>query len=296
MIKRVCFLIVVLFLTGCQVAMTTLKGNHNAETEQLTHVQSQRELSSEEESTENMSRPSEVADASAQNPPTRLKHLSQAEQLTQNLIERGNQELSGNRLVTPEEDNTNMYFQVALGRDPGNFYAIQGISKIVDLYTEWAWQAALNRQYSQASRYLDLARSVNSEDPVLLEMSSRIKDLRERRSVSNTASNAPQNSVSNDSTSTNDSQDTKGERQTPLEEGQFRLPKDLFSRSEEDIILQIQPIIDQVSALQSSIVIYWANDKEARLLYQIINSRVTEFRVRAMTYHRADYRVELQQD
>lgn len=296
MIKRVCFLIVVLFLTGCQGAMTTQKGNHNAETEQLTHVQSQRELSSEEESTENMSRPSEVADASAQNPPTRLKHLSQAEQLTQNLIERGNQALSGNRLVTPEEDNANMYFQAALGRDPGNFYAIQGISKIVDLYTEWAWQAALNRQYSQASRYLDLARSVNSEDPVLLEMSSRIKDLREPRSVSNTASNAPQNSVSNDSTSTNDSQDTKGERQVPLEEGQFRLPKDLFSRSEEDIILQIQPIIDQVSALQSSIVIYWPNDKEARLLYQIINSRVTEFRVRAMTYHRADYRVELQQD
>lgn len=296
MIKRVCFLIVVLFLTGCQGAMTTQKGNHNAETEQLTHVQSQRELSSEEESTENMSRPGEAADASAQNPPARVKHLSQAEQLTQNLIERGNQALSGNRLVTPEEDNANMYFQAALGRDPGNFYAIQGISKIVDLYTEWAWQAALNRQYSQASRYLDLARSVNSEDPVLLEMSSRIKDLRERRSVSNTASNAPQNSVSNDSTSTNDSQDTKGERQVPLEEGQFRLPKDLFSRSEEDIILQIQPIIDQVSALQSSIVIYWPNDKEARLLYQIINSRVTEFRVRAMTYHRADYRVELQQD
>ncbi len=296
MIKRVCFLIVVLFLTGCQGAMTTLKGNHSDETEQLTHVQSQMELSNEEADQKNAPRPSQAVEVSAQNLPATVKRLSKAEQLTQNLIERGNQALSGNRLVTPEEDNANMYFQAALGRDPGNFYAIQGISKIVDLYTEWAWQAALNRQYSQAARYLDLARSVNSEDPVLLEMSSRIKDLRERRSESNSVLNSPQNSVRNSSAATNDSQDVKDESHAPLAEGQFRLPKDLFSRSEEEIILQIQPIIDQVSALQSSIVIYWPNDKEARLLYQIINSRVTEFRVRAMTFHRADYRVELHQD
>ncbi|MBU2412854.1 MAG: hypothetical protein KKB49_08570, partial [Gammaproteobacteria bacterium] len=81
-----------------------------------------------------------------------------------------------------------------------------------------------------------------------------------------------------------------------LKEGQFLLPETLFSLSEEEIIAKIQPIIDEVATADRPIAIYWPNDKEARLIYQIINSRVPEFRVRAMTYHRADYMVELQQD
>lgn len=218
-----------------------------------------------------------------------LVSLTPSEKITQRLIEQGEQALSVRRLLTPENDNANLYFQVALGRDPGNYEAIQGIAAIVDLYTQWAWQAALNNNFQQAGRYLDLARLVNPEDPVLREMSSRIGSLQQERSRPNNREMSA-TALSSQGAATRNLDDSS--RTT----WRFTLPKDLFSKSEEDILSLLQPIIDQVSASKSSIVISWPNDKESRLMYQIINSRVPEFRVRAMTYHRADYRVELQQD
>ena len=196
--------------------------------------------------------------------------------------------LTAKRLLTPVDDNANLYFQAALGRDPGNFKAIQGITAIVDVYTQWAWQAAKNHDYKQAKRYLDSARSVNPEDPAIVEMASRVTDLKARREL---AVREPKST----SQLQKSKQVTPQERE-PLKEDQFLLPKTLFSLSEDEIIEKIQPIIDDVAKADRPLVIYWPNDKEARLIYQIINSRVPEFRVRAMTYHRADYMVELQQD
>lgn len=203
------------------------------------------------------------------------KTLTPYELVTHNLLDQGERALASEQLLTPENDNANLYFQVALGRDPGNYRAIQGIANIVDIYTDWAWIAAKGRDYQKAERYLDYARSVNPEDPLIVEMTSRITGLK----------TSPKRTVK---------QEKKTLAPLELKERQYILPKTLFSLTEDEIITEIQPIIDIVSQTGQSLEIYWPNDKEARLLYQIINSRIPKFRVRAMTYRQANYMVELQ--
>lgn len=205
--------------------------------------------------------------------------LTAAEKLTLSLIEQGEKALLENRLLTPESDNANLYFQASLGREPGNYRAIQGIAKIVDAYVQWAWEAASVRDYKKAARYLESAQDVNPHDPAIVEMRSRVSDIKSQRAI--IAKREPLKVIDAE--------------QKENEAGYF-LPKTLFSMSEDEIMAQIQPIIDDVAKTESSLAIYWPSDKEARLIYQIINSRVTAFRVRAMIFHRSDYRVELQQN
>ncbi|MCV2403299.1 hypothetical protein OFY17_10445 [Marinomonas sp. C2222] len=216
------------------------------------------------------------------------KTISAFEKITLGLIERGEQALAARRLLTPEEDNANLYFQAALGRDPGNFEATQGIANIVELYGEWAWQAAQGRNYRQASRYLESARSVNSQDPLINEIDLRIQDLQQKRL--DEARHAAQQQKKK-TLAANDDQE-----QSKQQENVYFLPKELFSLSDDEVLELLQPIIDKVNEQRAPIAISWAKDKEARLLYQIINSRTPEFRLRAMIFHRTDYKIELQQD
>ena len=273
----VSFLIVAVFLTGCQANVKSTEKSQPVKEVEVTQA-----------APENVSinKPAEVEQSTTiKTPPPKTTKVSTAfERLTQRLIQQGEAALSAERLLTPVDDNANLYYQAALGRDPGNFRAIQGITAIVDVYTGWAWEAAKNRDYKQAGRYLDSARSVNPEDPAIIEMASRVSDLKVRRDQQAAR-------VSKSKPESTESKEPKAPK-----EGQFLLPETLFSMSEDEIIATIQPIIDEVAKMDRPLAIYWPNDKEARLIYQIINSRVPEFRVRAMTYHRADYMVELQQD
>lgn len=273
----VSFLIVAVFLTGCQANVKPTEKSQPAEEVKVAQVVPERTPSNKTVDV----KPS----TTIKTPPPKTTNVPTAfERLTQRLIQQGKAALSDERLLTPVDDNANLYFQAALGRDPGNFKAIQGITAIVDVYTQWAWQAARNGDYRKAAKYLDSARSVNPEDPAISEMTSRVSDLKVRR----------EQQAARVSKSKSESTESK-EPKVP-KEGQFLLPETLFSMSEDEIIATIQPIIDEVAKVDRPLAIYWPNDKEARLIYQIINSRVPEFRVRAMTYHRADYMVELQQD
>lgn len=277
-------------MTGCQQTVKTAKDTQPRQEPPIQEAETSKPTSSDNDATA-ADLPAELPAELESEPLAEVrveKMLTPAQRLTQQLIEQGESALTAERLLTPVEDNANLYFQAALGRDPGNYRAIQGISAIVDVYTQWAWQSAQRREYSKAARYIDSARSVNPEDPTIVEMDSRISDLKARRE------NAARIAIKKRSEPTGSDTDTTEE--SVVKAGQFRLPETLFSLSEDEIIAQIQPIIDEVSKTNQSLAIYWPNDKEARLIYQIINSRVTEFRVRAMTYHRADYMVELQQD
>jgi tetratricopeptide (TPR) repeat protein len=267
----VSFLIAVVFLTGCQ---GNVKSTEKGQPIQDVEVKKALPAKASVNQSVDIEKPATKASQ-----PKVIKTPTAFERLTQRLIEQGEMALSEERFLTPVDDNANLYFQAALGRDPGNFRATQGITAIVDVYTQWAWQAARNGDYKKAAKYLDSARSVNPEDPAIIEMTSRVSDLKAKRQQAAKVSK------------------TKPEPEPKvLKEGQFLLPETLFSLSEEEIIAKIQPIIDAVAKADRPVAIYWPNDKQARLIYQIINSRVPEFRVRAMTYHRADYMVELQQD
>lgn len=199
----------------------------------------------------------------------------QVDKVTMRLIRMGEYALSERRLLTPEDDNANMYFQIALGRDPGNYDAILGISTIVDTYLDWAVLAAERGEYRKANEYLDNARFVNRDDPSISVVATRVENIKRLAQAS------PKQPV------------TSQEAVPEASEDVFILPQNLFELSEEEILEKIQPIIDRITETQRAVDINWPNDKEGRLIYQILNSRTPEFRVRAMIYHRARYTVEL---
>ncbi|TDO98736.1 hypothetical protein [Marinomonas balearica] len=203
---------------------------------------------------------------------TTAKYAKSKDKIVNRLLYLARVAFDKKRFLTPAHDNANLYYQAALGREPGNYDATLGLAEIVETYIEWAQNAASNHQYKVAYRYLNKAKSVNPQDPLISETFAQISgEERERKQKRASVVRSNDSSVSN----------------------RYYLPSNLFRLSETEILAKMQPIIDRVNLKQERLVINWANDKEARLIYQIINSRTSEFRVRAMIHHRTDYSIEL---
>jgi len=196
--------------------------------------------------------------------------------ITLSLLERGETALAQQKLLTPEEDNANLYFQAALGREPDNLAAQTGIKEIVRYYTAWALDKAKQGQTRNANKYLAAASFVDEANPLIKQTKQEIKDW--RAGIKRTSK-----------TTKND------QKQSKSLQTKFYLPQNLFSLPEALVIQKLQPIIDRIEKDQLNIEIFWPNDKEARLLYRIINSRTEDFRVRGMIYRRAQHMIEVKQ-
>lgn len=186
--------------------------------------------------------------------------------ITNRLLAQGQQALQDNNLLTPKESNANMYFQAVLGRDPDNKAAKQGLKDIVARYTKWAIASTGRGQHAKAKKYMDSAALVNPDDPQLPIAKQRIAELRKR----------------------------KPSRKVGFDGNKYYLPTNLLKSNDEVVLRHLQPIIDRVEQNQSRITIYWPNDKGARFLYQIINSRIDSFRVRGMIHLRKDHMIEIE--
>lgn len=197
---------------------------------------------------------------------SKTNKMSQAQRITQRVIQQGKLALSEQRLLTPEGDNAYLYFQIALGRDPGNYEATQGLADIVDTYIEWAETAARQGKRASANSFIAKASRVNADDPAIKEAKQRIAQISANKVEA---------------------------VQTPVSEDVYTLPKNLFALDEPVILSHLQPIIDRVEQTQGALEIHWPSDKEGRLLYQIINSRTPNFRVRAMTYRNSKHLIEI---
>ena len=184
------------------------------------------------------------------------------------LLEQGNKALKRNDLLTPKDDNANMYFQAVLGRDPNNKKAQQGLREIIARYTTWAISKTKKRQYKTAQKYMDSAEFVNPQEPQLNAAKKRIKELRKKKKK-------------------------KKPKKIGLYGNKYYLPSNLLKSNDEVVLQHLQPIIERVKQDKNNIVIYWPNDKEARYLYQIINSRIDSFRVRGMIHLRTDRVIEV---
>ncbi|SBS26465.1 hypothetical protein MAQ5080_00527 [Marinomonas aquimarina] len=205
------------------------------------------------------------------NPLGSLGQQQVTDQMTADLVKMGQIALAENRLLRPDGDNANLYFQVALGRDPGNYDATLGIAAIVERYLAWAVNAAKRQDLVSARRYLASAKQVNPRDPLITEVEQQIQQIQvQSKRLKLTA-----------------------EAQPMASENLFNLSDNLFQLGEEKILAQIQPIIERVGLTKGSLEIYWPNDKEGRLLYQIINSRTPDFRVRAMTFQSSRHVIEV---
>lgn len=196
--------------------------------------------------------------------------------ITLRLLDLGAVALANQKLLTPEDDNANLYFQAALGREPKNRLARTGIDEIIRFYTAWALDKAKQGHNTSARKYLASARFVDVENPLIQQTQKHINDWRAGiRSKAHPTKMAKNKSKAVQNT--------------------FYLPQDLFSLPEALVIQKLQPIIDRIEKDQLNIEIFWPNDKEARLLYRIINSRTEAFRVRGMIYRRAQHMIEVKQ-
>lgn len=187
--------------------------------------------------------------------------------ITTRLLEQGYAALKRNDLLSPKDDNANMYFQAVLGRDPKNKEAQQGLSDIVARYTGWAIAQTKKGRHATAKKYLESAKFVSPNDPQLAAAQKRIKELRQKKK--------------------------KQPKKIGFYGNKYYLPSNLLKSKEEVVLQHLQPIIERVKQNKNPITIYWPNDKEARFLYQIINSRIEEFRVRGMIHLRTDRVIEV---
>lgn len=198
--------------------------------------------------------------------------------IVERLLKQAEVALKELRLITPEDDSANLYYQIVLGRDPYNVEARYGLASIVTYYTDWAWQKHSTGQPTAANKFLDYAMLVNPDDPLIQETRQKIQKFNQNQAHKKQTNIALENAPT-------------------LEKNpnRYYLPENLFSMTDEEILFELQPIIDRVAMEKRPIEIYWPNDKQARLMYQIINSRVANYRVRGMIYHQQKYMIELKQ-
>ena len=209
--------------------------------------------------------------------PTKAQPQEKVDPIVERLLKEGEYALSELRLITPEEDSANLYFQAVLGRDPTNKVAQRGLATMVAYYTDWAWQKSLNKQHKAAEEFLLLAKLVNPDDPLIGQTTARMTAYHAQRAGKVVAKAVVPQEIKAPNLN------------------QFLLPSNLFSLSDEEVLVELQPILDRLVDNTVKIDINWPIDKEARLLYQIINSRTEHFRVRAMIYHRQNHMIEIKQ-
>lgn len=187
-----------------------------------------------------------------------------------NLLGLGNDALQREALLTPEDDNANMYFQAVLGRDPRNKDAQKGLAHIVDLYTDWALKTMKSGQHRASSKHMENAEFVNANDPLIAQTKKNIDDWRRGKNSR-----------------------TQRIKQQKGDVNKFYLPSNLLTLGEDVVLQHLQPIIDRVEKETLRLAIYWPNDKGARFLYRVINSHVDEFRVRGMIHLRNTHVIEV---
>lgn len=202
--------------------------------------------------------------------------------VTSLLLKQGMEALQANRLLSPEGDNASLYFNLVLRRDPNNYQAKKGLATIVDRYLQMSLAAAKRQDGRAARQYVAMAKQVDPRNPSIADVERRVRAMPEKKVNSSISSPKSTKSTSSNTSSSASNQPSKIVSQIAAD-GVYRLPANLFKLSENDILAYLKPIIEQVDSTQAPIEIIWPNDKEARLLYQIINSRTPDFRVRAMT-------------
>ncbi len=79
------------------------------------------------------------------------------------------------RLTTPKGDNALSYYREVIRLQPDNVEANQGIARIVEQYSAWAYRAAKQQRWVKAKEYLNKAQQIQPDHPSLQEVADLIK-------------------------------------------------------------------------------------------------------------------------
>ncbi|WP_143821103.1 hypothetical protein [Motiliproteus sp. MSK22-1] len=171
------------------------------------------------------------------------------QQIHQILVMLGEAELAmaDKRLTTPENYNAASFYKRVLALSPENKEAKQGLVKIVNRYIQWSDAALQQGQIRTARSYLNRAAKVIPEHP---ELPAAIKRL----------SSIP----------------------APKTAGDF-IALDVAELNDKSAVAKnkLQQIADRVRDQDARVIIEVPSDKLGRWVYQQMNQRHEEYRIRA---------------
>ncbi len=186
------------------------------------------------------------------------------------LLERADLAVKNKRLAEPRGDNAAEYYRQVLTLQPGYEEALQGLDKIVDRYLQWSDSAMRQGQQAAALRYLALARQVNPSSAKVERSAAGLKSLR-----ASPLSLKPQHLSPGSVTPANVTpQSTSQARYVRLDARQLKAKS-------PDLIVALGTLADRIRLENARVTIEAPTDSQGRWIYQQLNNRHEEYRVRA---------------
>lgn len=189
------------------------------------------------------------------------------EQRLEQWLDEGDRALSADRLLTPLGDNAHDRYRAVLIYDPDNSRAISGLQAIALRYLDLARSAAARSAFSQAHGYLDLAASVDPENPLVKSFKEKVSQQQER--LQNT---------------------------DPLtQDGQVvQLNGELLRQRADDLVAELHQLAQRVKDSGEFVLIVARTDAEGRWVYQQMREGVPDYLLRGDIHLGSPPRIELQ--
>lgn len=173
------------------------------------------------------------------------------------LLERADAALKEKRLTTPRGDNALGYYRGVLAIMPTSEEAHRGLESIVSRYLQWAQRAQRKGDLASARVYLDRAQQVLPTD-------TRIDKARQQLA----ARPVPSKSLPEIPSAI-------------AEDGVYILDVASVQQQSPQMQAQLASIADQIHRQNARVQILAPTDKMGRWIYQQLNNRSEDFRVRA---------------
>ncbi len=178
------------------------------------------------------------------------------------LLDAADQALKDKRLTTPAGNSALDLYRRVLRLAPANQEAQQGLETIIERYVQWSDAALSRERIDRARLYLDRAALVRTDHPLLLAAKERLNRSPRRPQQRASEFRSPQQR-------SNDGGDYIALDLTQLQ-----------SRS-QTVKLQLQQIAEQVRERNARVLIEAPSDPIGRWVYQQLNERHEEYRIRA---------------
>ncbi|WP_207062506.1 tetratricopeptide repeat protein [Motiliproteus sp. SC1-56] len=161
------------------------------------------------------------------------------------LFDQADQAVAERRLTSPVDRSAWHYYRQILTLVPDNLEARQGLVNVVERYIQWSDAALRQGRVGQARQYLERGAQVLPQHPPLQE---RMAQLRSRPSTS---------------------------------EHYIGLDADALEGRTDALREQLANAAEQIRRHDARVVIEAPSDRAGRWLYQQLNSRHEEYRIRA---------------
>lgn len=203
--------------------------------------------------------PVEVVEALG--PPQKLETSSQTidhQRIMQviQLLDYADAAVKAKRLTTPYGDNAWGYYRDVLALMPSNQEALDGLDNIVTRYLQWSRSAQRKGDLASAETYLNRARQVLPRDP-------RIKAAQQRLAAAPPPQRLPVKIA------------------VTGKDGVYVLDVGSVKKQSAQMKAQLAGIADEIYTQNARVQIFAPTDRMGRWIYQQLNNRHEDFRVRA---------------